>query len=106
MKIEPSMEPEVFDGLPGADLIQKGLLDARAGRETVESLLIEIAQPRLRWIGLSVPYFHEQPLDAEMRLYHLLGREFGPEAYGQYNSLLRRLSSFNRALESSIRRRA
>ncbi len=38
---------------------------------------------------------------AEMTLYHLLGRESG-DVYGRYNSLLRRLASFERSLDRAL----
>ena len=95
------LEATRLAGLPGSELILQGLADCRAGLETQDSLLIEIAAPRLREAGLDVPDFKTQALDAEIRLYRLLGHQFGRDAYGQYNSLLRRLSSFGRALENS-----
>jgi hypothetical protein len=93
-------------GLPGGELILQGLSDARAGLETTDALLVEIAAPRLRQAGLAVPEFGPQPIDAEIRLYRLLGRQFGRDAYGQYNSMLRRLSSLSRALEGAANRSA
>lgn len=40
---------------------------------------------------------------AEMTLYHLLGRESGDVyVYGRYNSLLRRLASFERSLDRAL----
>jgi hypothetical protein len=104
MSEELSAEAALLAHLPGGDLIVQGLADARAGLETVNALLVEIAAPRLRRSGLNVPKFPAQAVDAEIRLYRLLGREFGCDAYGQYNSLLRRLSSLNRALEAAARR--
>jgi hypothetical protein len=91
-----------IDDLPGADLIQRGLDDAAAGRESVEALLVEIAAPRLRTLGLPVPD-SLGGMDAELRLYAELGRNGVLDPYGEYNALLRRLTSFVRALE---RRRA
>ena len=41
--------------LPGEDLIEAGIEDLRAGRETVEALLVAIGAPRLRRIGLELP---------------------------------------------------
>ena len=64
----------MHEGLPGADLIDDGLADARAGRETVAALLVSIGAPRLARLGLSVP----QPIASpEHRLYARLAHEFG-----------------------------
>lgn len=81
-------------GLPGADLVEAGLRDLALGRETPESLLVSIGAPRLRVLGFDVP----PPLaDAEMRLYAHLASEHGAAAHSQYNALVRRLVSFERA---------
>ena len=83
------------DALPGADLVARGLADLTAGDESVEALLVSLASMKLRDLGLEVP----APLDdPELRLYRLLEREHGDAAHGRYNSLVRRLVSFERAL--------
>ena len=84
-----------MDGLPGADLIDKGLDDLSRGEETVESLLVSIGAPRLRSLGVEFTARFENP---EHRLYFLLSREHGDNAHGQYNALVRRLVSYERAL--------
>jgi hypothetical protein len=82
--------------LPGGDLVARGLRDLEQGRETVEALLVSIAAPRLRDAGLRVPH----PLaDAEHRLYESLARTDPDSAHSRYNALLRRLTSFESALE-------
>jgi hypothetical protein len=86
-----------YDGLPGSDLVDRGIADLAAGKHTVEALLVTIARTRLRRVGLSIPS-RDIP-DAEIELYRALGREEPETAYGRYNSLLRRLVSFSRALE-------
>ena len=81
--------------LPGADLVERGLADLGAGRETAEALLVSIAASKLRRLGLAVP----SPLaDPELRLYRLLACDGEDAAHGRYNALLRRLVSFERAL--------
>jgi hypothetical protein len=55
--------------------------------------------------GIEIPETRPQPLDAEIRLYRLLGEEHGVDAYSQYNAHLRQLSSFCRALEGRMSRR-
>jgi hypothetical protein len=86
--------------LPGGDLVERGLEDLRAGRRTVESLLIQIGAPRLRACGIEVPPSAESP---ERGLYDLLAREDPDSAHGRYNALVRRLVSFERALECASR---
>lgn len=88
---------ERIEGLPFATSIVKGLADLEAGRETVESLLILIGEPRLR--SLDVPFVARGDIDADRRLYALLGKTWDDEAHSQYNSLIRQLVSFERALE-------
>jgi hypothetical protein len=85
-----------FSHLPGGDLVAKGLEDlARAG-DTVEALLVSIAAPRLRARGVPVG----RPLaEPERRLYDRLAREDSDSAHSRYNALLRRLTSFESALE-------
>ena len=93
-----------YDHLPGGDLIEKGLRDLAAGIESSSSLLVEIAHPRLRSLGISIPQRSFQK-DAELRLYRSLRVENPTEAYSQYNALMRRLVSFEQALESRVWRK-
>jgi len=86
-----------FDNLPGGDIIRQGIEDLSAGRQTVPALLVAVGAPRLRRCGLDVP---ERSLPSpEHRLYELLTRADGATAHSRYNALLRRLVSFERALE-------
>lgn len=91
------------EALPGAELVEPGLVDAARGRWTVAGLLVAIAAPRLRRLGLVLPPDDRLPAEPELLLYRALRAE-GGNAYGRYNALLRRLVSFERALESSRRR--
>ena len=82
--------------LPGAELIETGLADLSAGTVSVESLLVSIAAPGLRDVGLVV----DHPIaDAELQLYALLSARDGAAAHSQYNALLRRVTSFRRAAQ-------
>lgn len=81
---------------PGAELVLPGLEDLAAGRLTIAACLVSVARPLIEGSGLaktSLSYV-AQP---EHVLYRLL-RDQGGDAYGRYNSLLRRLVSFERAL--------
>ncbi len=82
--------------LPGGDLVAKGLEDLASGRESEEALLVSIGAARLRSRGVSVP---GPLLDPEHRLYERLAREDSDSAHSRYNGLLRRLTSFESALE-------
>jgi hypothetical protein len=86
--------------LPGGDLVRQGLDDLRAGRETPFALLVAIGAPRLQRLGIDVP-----ALDSpEHRLYDLLARSEPNSAHSRYNALIRRLVSFERALECESER--
>jgi hypothetical protein len=89
------------DGVPGEELVLVGLADLRDGRETVEALLVAIGAPRLRSLGFDVPSGPETP---EHRLYERLGATEGRNAHSAYNALIRRLVSFERAMEARARR--
>jgi hypothetical protein len=83
--------------LPGSELIETGIRDLQAGRETIEALLVAIGEPRLRRIGLQLP--EQMPGEPEHRLYDLLALEGSDSAHSRYNALIRRLVSFERAAE-------
>jgi len=83
--------------LPGEELIETGLIDLRAGRETIEALLVAIGSPRLRRLGLELP--DQLPLNPEHRLYELLAKDDPDSAHSRYNAYIRRLVSYERAAE-------
>jgi len=87
-------------GLPGEELVRKGLVDLNTGELTAEACLVSIASPRLRQRGLLSGGAALVP-DAELVLYQLLGKAEG-DAYSRYNSLLRRLVSFEHALDRLV----
>lgn len=86
----------ITEGLPGAELIRRGIADLAQRSETVESLLVSIGAPRLRGAGVDVPPTISDP---ELRLYRLLADRHDNDAHSQYNALIRRLVSFERALD-------
>lgn len=86
--------PIDLESLPGADLVQSGVADLEAGRESAEALLVSIGAPRLRSVGIEPPSPIESP---EHKLYLLLARDKGDAAHSAYNALIRRLVSFERA---------
>ena len=96
----PSIQTNDFDRLPGAAVIRAGLEDFAARRESVESLLIQIGAPRLNWLGIVLPT--KPDADADRQLYRLLSKSHGNAAHSHYNSLIRQLVSFERALEHRL----
>ncbi|MBI3268623.1 MAG: hypothetical protein HYZ53_06345 [Planctomycetes bacterium] len=84
---------------PGEELIRRGLADLARGVESHESLLVAIGAPRLRRLGIPVPPASGLPDEPELRLYRRLAGERPRCAHSAYNALVRRLVSFERALE-------
>jgi hypothetical protein len=83
--------------LPGEDLIEAGLQDLRAGRETIAALLVATGAPRLRRLGLELP--DNLPGNPEHRLYDLLAETDQDSAHSRYNAFIRKLVSYERAAE-------
>jgi hypothetical protein len=92
---------DILTGLPGEDILRRGLEDFRSQRCTVEACLVHIARPRLAHADLlpSTPTSIDEP---EIQLYRLLRQE-GGDAYARYNALLRELVSFETALDQRMR---
>jgi hypothetical protein len=88
-----------LDRLPGGNLVAEGVRDLELGVESVPALLVAVGAPRLRRLGLSLPASDALPTTPEIRLYRLLGRENPRGTHSQYNALVRRLVSLERALE-------
>ncbi len=93
-----------LDGLPGRDLVERGLADTLEGRSTPEALLVAIGRPRLEALGLKAIWPGAPLIDPEIALYVLLGKLGTPDPYARYNALLRELVSFVRALEHRVER--
>ncbi len=94
-----SLQEDHFSDLPGGEIVIRGLTDLRAGITSPESLLVLIASPRLRNLGISVPFQNPAQPPHEHQLYSLLEQTMGAGAYSYYNSLIRRMVSFAHALE-------
>jgi hypothetical protein len=82
--------------LPGHDLVRTGLEDLACGRESEAALVVAMAAPRLRALGIDVP--DGGGSFPSHRLYALLS-EGGAGAHGRYNALVGRIASFARAAE-------
>ena len=88
-----------FEGLPGGDIVARGLEDLKLGKVSEFSLLVLVASPRLKSLGISVSDTLEVKKPVEHALYSFLEDKVKADAYSQYNSLIRRIVSFQRALE-------
>lgn len=83
--------------LPGHELVRAGLIDLEAGRETEVALVVAMAAPRLRALGLEVPVGGGSW--PSHRLYALLAEHGGGGAHSRYNALVGRVAGFARAAE-------
>jgi len=83
-------------GLPGADLVERGVADLRRRNASVEALLVSIGASRLSSLGYDVTGAFDDP---EKRLYARLATDGENAAHSRYNALVRRLVSFERAAE-------
>lgn len=81
--------------LPVGDIIDTGLQDLRDGRETIAGLPVAIGAPKLRRLGFEVP--DHLPSEPAHRLYDLLSKTDEDSAHSRYNSLIRKLVSFEQA---------
>jgi len=79
-------------GLPGGAAVDRGVDALAAGRETIESLAVSLAAPRLRREGVPLPVATLP--DADRRLYRLLERAHGFLAHARYLAHLRQIASF------------
>lgn len=85
--------------LPGADLVAASIEALKQGETTIEALLVSVGSCRMRAAGLDIP--SPPPLEhtPEIALYLAIGDEHPGDAHSRYNALIRRLVSFERALE-------
>jgi hypothetical protein len=83
--------------LPGYDLVVVGLRDLAAQRESDAALLVSMAAPRLRLLGVRITRVFVHPED---RLYDRMVDRYGDGAHSAYNALVRRIVSFSRAAAS------
>ena len=86
--------------LPGAELVSAGIAALGRGELTVAALLVAVGRRRLQAAGLAVPEPPRIRESPERALYEALGALHPRDAHGRYNGLIRRLVSFERALEA------
>lgn len=91
-----------YASLPGYELIVDRIDDLRNQRETVAALLLAIGAPKLLKLGIELP--DELPANPEHRLYDLLSAIHSDSAHSKYNALIRRLVSFERAVQIQMNR--
>jgi len=85
--------------MPGWEIISDGLRDTAAAKITPQACLVWIAEARLRRDGLiNEAILLNRIKSPEDVLYGLLCQA-GGNAFGRYNSLLRRLVKFEHALD-------
>lgn len=79
------------------EFVKQGLTDLAKGILSESALLLLVAGPRLRELGIQVP---ERSLDEpNIALYSLIEERLGSGAHQYYNSLIRRIVNYARALE-------
>jgi hypothetical protein len=81
--------------LPGGEIVDAGLAALSRGEESVESLLVSLAAPRLKREG--VPLSGDVFADADVRLYRLLERDDAGLAHSRFLAYLRQAESFANA---------
>lgn len=96
------VDPE--PSLPGEELVEQGLADLAQDRVTDCSLLVLLAAPRLKRLGIHIPN-RAFPRPYEHQLYARLAERLGTAAHSHYNSLIRRIVSYARALEQEQSRK-
>ncbi len=79
-------------GLPGGEIVDAGLSALSRGEESLESLLVSLAAPRLKREGVPLP--RDVFADADVRLYRLLERDDADLAHSRFLAYLRQAESF------------
>jgi hypothetical protein len=93
MQCDPKERPLLPDGLiltrlPGGSIVQEGLDHLSRNLRTIPAQLLLVGGPRLRRLGLNIPFPAEPP---EHFLYHLLWESNPNSAHSRYNALIRLL---------------
>ena len=96
-------ERDPFEHLPGADLVRRGLEDIAQQRKSEYSLLLQVAAPRLRHLGIEIPLLNDAAPPTEEPFEHQLYDHIQDNGgYALYRSLLRRIASFAACLEREL----
>lgn len=83
--------------LPGGELVSTGLADLKNGIVSENALLVSLASPRLRGLGLEVPSLAMTDEPYEHRLFSALEIRLDKGAHAAYNALIARIVSFANA---------
>ena len=83
--------------LPGGERVLRGLAELDAGKLTHDALLVLVAAPRLRALGIEVPSPLGTDQSAEDLLYNALVQIYGDDAHARFNSYRREIVSFAEA---------
>ena len=87
------------DKLPAEDWIAQGIDDLTRGVESIMALLVMVGYPRLKRLKKDLPK-SIKPIDQpEICLYKLLSYQDPQGSHSRFNALIRRLVSYERALE-------
>jgi hypothetical protein len=93
-------EIDSYKHLPGADLVRQGLQDIARQKISECSLLLQVAAPRLRFLGIEIPLLSNAALPTQVPYEHQLYDHIqNSGGYSLYKSLLRRIASFAGCLE-------
>jgi len=79
---------------PGGDLVAKGLSDLAHGVKSEEALLLMVAGPRLRGLGIAVREIEGVIRPYEHALYSAIESRLTTDAHSAYNALIQRIVSF------------
>ncbi len=82
--------------IPGNELVSAGIADLAAGRDTEAAMLVAMAAPRLRAVGVDVP---ESAITDPSHCLYAMINSTEDKAHSYYNALVGRIVSFARALE-------
>ncbi|MEJ7624915.1 MAG: hypothetical protein WKF34_13055 [Pyrinomonadaceae bacterium] len=85
---------------PGEEIVSEGIADLAAGRETVNSLLVSISVLRV-YVGAAWKFLQRHFLILNTDSIFLLCEKYDNAAHSKYNSLIRRLVSFERSMNVS-----
>jgi len=102
----PPVDITDLDGFPGGFLVHKGLDDLARGKKSEEALLVMIAAPKFRTLGLDVPVLPDVPLPYEHALFSMLEERVPERAHQVYNDLISLVVSFANAYSHSKSRPA
>ena len=91
-----------LSGYPGGDLVHQGLLDLASGTQSVAALLVMVASPRLRALGLPLRELPQLPISYEHALFEAIEARRPEGAHAEYNALIAKVVSFANAYRREL----